>query len=61
MIEAMEDTEEEVRVEGKLLKDVKFADDQEIVAQTKKRLQTIMDALIKTGKDSDMKINVKKA
>ena len=61
MIEAMEDTEKEVRVEGKLLKDVKFADDQEIVAQTKKRLQTIMDALIKTGKDSDMKINVKKA
>ena len=50
MIEAMEDVEE----------GVKFADDQGMVAQTEKGLQTIMDALSKTGKEYDMKINVKK-
>ena len=54
MIEAMEEVEEGVR------KDVKFADDQGMVAQTKKGLQTIMDALSKTVKEYDMKINVKK-
>ena len=36
MREAMEDVEEGVRVGGELLKDVKFAVDQGIVAQTKK-------------------------
>ena len=60
MIEAMEDVEEGVRVGGELLKDVKFADDQGMVAQTEKGLQTIMDALSKNGKEYDMKINVKK-
>ena len=45
MIKAMEDVEEGVRVVGELLKDVKFADDQGMVAQTEKGLQTIMDAL----------------
>ena len=38
MIEAMEDVEEGVRVGGELLKDVKFADDQGMVAQTQKGL-----------------------
>ena len=33
MIQAMEDVEEGVRVEAELLKDVKFSDDQGIVAQ----------------------------
>ena len=60
MIEAMEDVEEGVRVGGKLLKDVKFAEDQGIVAQTDEGVQTIMDALSKTRKEYDMKINVKK-
>ena len=36
MIEAMEDVEEGVRKGGELLKDVKFADDQGMVAQTEK-------------------------
>ena len=36
MIEAIEDVEEGVRVGGELLKDVKFADDQGMVAQTEK-------------------------
>ena len=51
MKEAMEDV---------LLKDVKFADDQGMMAQTEKGLQTIMDAMSKTGKENDMKINLKK-
>ena len=38
MKEAMEDVEEGVRVGGELLKDVKFADDQGMVAQTEKGL-----------------------
>ena len=62
MIEAMEDEEEGVRVGGELLKDVKLkdkADDRGMVAQTEKGLRTIMDAQIKTGKEYDMKINVK--
>ena len=60
MIEAMKEVEEGVRVGGELQKDVKFVDDQEMVAQTKKGLQTIIDALSKTGKEYYMKINVKK-
>ena len=38
MIEAIEDVEEGARVGGELLKDVKFADNQGMVAQTEKRL-----------------------
>ena len=41
---------------GELLKDVKFADDQGMVAQMEKGLQTIIEALSKTGKEYDMKI-----
>ena len=36
MIEAMEDVEERVRVGWELLKDVKFDDDQRMLAQTEK-------------------------
>ena len=57
--EEMEDGEEGVRDGGELLKDVKFADDQGMVAQSEKGLQTIMNLLRKTGKRFDMKINVK--
>ena len=38
MIESMEDVEERVKVEGELLKDVKFADDQGMMTQTQKGL-----------------------
>ena len=44
-IESMEDVRE-----GELLKDIKFADDQRMVEQVAKGLQTIMDALSKTRK-----------
>ena len=58
MIEAMEGVKEGVRIEGELLKNVKFADDHVMQAHTEKGLQTIMNALSKTGKDYDIKINV---
>ena len=59
-IEAMKDVEEGVRIGKELLKGVKFAENQGMVAQTENWLQTIMEALSKTGKEYDMKINVKK-
>ena len=59
IIEAIEDVEEEIRVREELLKNVKFADDQAMVTQTEEGLQTIMDALSKTGKEYDIKITVK--
>ena len=40
--------------------DVKFADDQGMVAHTEKGFHRIMKALSKTGKEYDMKTNVKK-
>ena len=39
---------------------MEFADDQGMVAKSESRLQTIMEALSKTGKKYDMKINFKK-
>jgi hypothetical protein len=60
MVEAMEGIEEGVRVGGELVKDVRFADDQGMVASTEKGLQEVMDGLNETAKRYDMKINVKK-
>ena len=53
MIKTIKDVEEWVSLEGELLKDVKLANNQGIVAHTEKGLQTIMNALRKTGKDYD--------
>jgi hypothetical protein len=60
MEEAMEESEEGVKVGGYLLRDVRFADDQGMVANTEKGLQKIMDRLNDTAKAFDMKINVDK-
>ena len=59
MIEAMEEIEG-VKVGGKLLKDVRFADDQGMVASSEAGLQKLMDGLVKAAKKYGMKINVKK-
>jgi len=59
-LEAMEGIEEGVRVRGKLVKDVRFADDQGMVAGTEQGLQKVMDGLTETAKKYDMTINVKK-
>src|SRR6476619_6754958 len=45
MKEALENVEEGIRVGGKLIRDVKYADDQETVANTKAGLQSWMDSL----------------
>jgi hypothetical protein len=60
MKEAMDGSEEGVNVGGKLIRDVRFADDQGMVDNTEKGLQSIMDRLNRTAKEYDMKINVKK-
>ena len=60
MKEAMEDIIEGVKVGGELLKDVRFADDQAMVASTERGLQKIMDGFTTTAKQYNMKINVKK-
>jgi hypothetical protein len=60
MIEAMEEIEEGIKVGGKLRRDIRFADDQGMVASTEAGLQRIMDALNETAAKFNMKINVKK-
>src|SRR6476661_4071843 len=60
MVEAMEEVDGGVRIGGEQITDVKFADDQGMVADTAEGLQNIMDALSRTGERYDMKINVKK-
>jgi hypothetical protein len=60
MMAAMAGIEEGVRVGGKLVKDVRFADDQGMVAGTEQGLQKVMDGLTETAKKHDMKINIKK-
>ena len=51
MIEALEDIEEGVRVGGELVKDVKFTDDQGMVASTEVGLQWQIDVLNSTQKN----------
>jgi len=60
MVEAMEGIEEGMKVGGKLLKDVRFADDQGMVANSEAGLQKLMDGLVSVAKQYDMKVNVKK-
>ena len=60
MKEAMVDLHEGVQAGGNWLKDVRFADDQGMVASTEQGLQLILDKLNESAKQYDMKINVKK-
>src|SRR6476469_6564444 len=60
MKEALENVEDGIRVGGELIKDVKYADDQGMVANTEAGLQSLMDSLNTTAKHYDMKINIKK-
>ena len=50
MKEAMEMNEEGVKVGGKVIKDVRFADDQGMVANSNNGLQAIMNDLNETAK-----------
>lgn len=60
MSKAMDGVEEGIWVGGKLLKDVRFADDQGMLAGSEVGLQKIMDSLNNTALEYNMKINVKK-
>src|SRR6478736_8624095 len=59
MKEALEHVEEGIRVGRELIKDVKYADDQGMAANTEAGLQALMDSLHTTAKHFDMKINIK--
>src|SRR5918996_5341667 len=60
MKEAMEGSEDGIKVGGQLITDIRFADDQGMVDNTEVGLQRTMDRLNKTAKEYDLKINVKK-
>src|SRR6476469_3253134 len=60
MKQALQNVEEGIRVGGELIKDVKYADDQGMVANTETGLQNLMDSLNETAKHYNMKINIKK-
>ena len=55
MSEALEGTEEGVVVGGNLLKDIKFADDQAMIASREEGLQKLMDKVNATAKQYDMR------
>ena len=57
---AIEDFEDGIVIGGKLVRDVRFADDQGMVASSEKGLQEIMNKLNDTAKKFNMKINVQK-
>src|SRR2546426_8858299 len=60
MMEVLEGMEEGVRVGGVLISDIRFADDQGMVANTEMGLQRLMDKLNAIAKKYSMKINIKK-
>jgi len=58
--EALQDSEEGVKAGGKLIKALRFADDQAMAAGKEEDLQRMMDRLNKTTTEYGMKINPKK-
>src|ERR1051325_1310566 len=60
MVEALEGVEEGIRVGGELISDVRFADDQGMIASSESELQRLKDRLYVSANKFDMKINVKK-
>jgi len=61
MTDAIEEIEEIIKVGGKLVKDVRFADDQGMTAASSRGLQKLMDGLNRKAKEYDMKANIKKS
>ena len=51
---------EGIRLDGELIKDVKYAGDQGIVVNMDAGLQSLMENLNTTAKHYDMKINIKR-
>jgi len=52
---ALDDVNEGVQIKVKILKDVRFADDQGMVANSEKGLQVLINHLVETAKKYDMK------
>src|SRR2546426_2356308 len=60
MMEVLEGMEEGVRVGGALISDIRFADDQGMVASCEMGLQRLIDGLNAIAKKYSMRINIKK-
>ena len=60
MVGALEGVEEGIRVGDEIISDVRFADDQGMVASSESELQRLMERLVESTKNYDMKINVKR-
>ena len=60
MDEAMNDVQEGIKVGGQWIKDVRFADDQGVVAHTELGLQRLVGSINESAKIYGMKINIKK-
>ena len=58
--EAMDGGEDGVKVGGQLVKAIRFADDQAMLASSNAGLQRIMNRLNETSGEKDMKINIAK-
>ena len=58
--EAMEDMEEGIKIGGKMIKALRFADDQAMMANSQEGLQQMMDRLNTVSTEYGMKINIKK-
>jgi hypothetical protein len=58
--ETLEEVNEGIKVGGRLVKALRFADDQAMLAGTQKELQRMMDRLNMISTEYDMKINIKK-
>src|SRR6218665_1473626 len=57
---ALEDTEEGIKVGGKIIKALRFADDQAMLAGSEYDLQRMLDRLNRISAEYNMKINTKK-
>ena len=60
MAEAMEGMDEGIVLGGKIVQDVRFADDQGMVANSERCLQRMMDRLVDVAKGYNMNIKIKK-
>ena len=60
MIEAVENMDEGIIVGGQVVSDVRFADDQGMVASAENGLQNLMNKLNESAKKFNTKMNVQK-
>jgi hypothetical protein len=57
--DAFMEMDDGITVGGNLIQSIRFADDQAVTADSNEGLQRLMDALSKSCKDYDMRINKK--